>query len=86
MEIKPAAVARKVKGRVFVDRDRCKGCGLCLSACREGVLQLSDLINQNGYHFATALTDGCTGCVNCALVCPDAAISVYRTRPVKASG
>ncbi|MCK7525393.1 MAG: 4Fe-4S binding protein [Ignavibacteriales bacterium] len=24
------------------------------------------------------MNDKCTGCVNCALVCPEAAITVYR--------
>ncbi|HSK13860.1 MAG TPA: hypothetical protein VK907_11640, partial [Phnomibacter sp.] len=29
--------------------------------------------------YAIAENDLCTGCVNCALVCPDAVITVYRT-------
>ena len=81
MENKLAASPRKVKGKIFIDKDRCKGCGLCLSACREALLVLSESINQKGYHYATAMPDGCTGCINCAIVCPDAAITVYRTRP-----
>jgi NAD-dependent dihydropyrimidine dehydrogenase PreA subunit len=35
-----------------------------------------------GYRFIVADNNRCTGCVNCALVCPDAVISVFRT-PVK---
>ena len=35
-------------------------------------------INKQGYHFAVLVEDTCTGCTNCALVCPDAVITVYR--------
>jgi 2-oxoglutarate ferredoxin oxidoreductase subunit delta len=30
------------------------------------------------------IADGCTGCAICAVVCPDAAITVYR-EPIKAA-
>jgi len=76
---------RKVKGRVEIDIRKCKGCELCISACKEQALTLSDTINIKGYRYAIANNERCTGCVNCALVCPDAVITVYRTRPVKKS-
>ena len=40
---------------------------------------MSKEINKKGYHYAVLVKDNCTGCVNCALVCPDAVITVYRT-------
>jgi 2-oxoglutarate ferredoxin oxidoreductase subunit delta len=76
------AKPRKVKGRVEIEVQRCKGCELCTIECRENALTLSDSINFKGYRYAVVNNDLCTGCVNCALVCPDAVISVYRT-PVK---
>ena len=79
---KPAK-ERKVKGKVVIDIQKCKGCELCTTACKEKVLTLSDTINIKGYHYAIADNESCTGCVNCALVCPDAVITVYRTRPAK---
>lgn len=74
---------RKVKGRVEIDIQRCKGCELCTAACKEHALVLSDTINIKGYRYILANNDVCTGCVNCALVCPDAVITVYRTHPKK---
>ena len=71
---------RKVKGKVAINIQKCKGCELCTLACKEGVLSLSANINNKGYRYIVADNDLCTGCVNCALVCPDAVISVYRTR------
>lgn len=74
---------RKVKGKVEINIQRCKGCELCTAACKEGALLLSDTINAKGYRYIVANNDLCTGCVNCALVCPDAVITVYRTQPKK---
>jgi 2-oxoglutarate ferredoxin oxidoreductase subunit delta len=79
----PARKERTVKGRVEIDIQQCKGCELCTTACKEHALRLSDTINIKGYRYIVANNDLCTGCVNCALVCPDAVITVYRTRPGK---
>jgi len=62
---------------VFIDRDRCKGCGLCVVVCKKEVLVISTSLNAKGY-FPVELTDGdpCTGCAACMLVCPDMALEV----------
>lgn len=74
---------RKVKGKVIIDIQKCKGCELCTTACKEEALVLSDTLNIKGYRYIIANNNVCTGCVNCALVCPDAVITVYRTHPKK---
>lgn len=66
------------RGSVEFNIETCKGCELCIDACPQESLQLSPKINAQGYHYAVLIKDNCTGCTNCALVCPDAVITVYR--------
>ncbi len=80
-ENQPVAKQRKVKGSIEIEIQKCKGCELCTAACKEGALSMSETINAKGYRYVVADNDLCTGCVNCALVCPDAVITVYRTAP-----
>ena len=79
-----------LKGTVTFDIETCKGCELCIDACPQESLALSKEINKIGYHYAVLVKDNCTGCVNCALVCPDAVITVYRAKknssPTKGTG
>ena len=65
-------------GRIVVDSERCKGCGLCLNACPRDCLAFSKESNEKGYFPAQTIHATCTGCGCCALVCPDVAISIYR--------
>ncbi len=64
---------------IRVDRDRCKGCELCLESCPEQIIELSSVMNIKGYHFAVQKdADRCTACRLCAISCPEVAISVFR--------
>ena len=73
-----------IRGTISVQVEMCKGCELCIDACPQESMALSKEINKKGYHYAVLVKDNCTGCVNCALVCPDAVITVYR-EPKKTS-
>ncbi len=70
----------KVKGKIVIDIQECKGCGVCIPACPNSVIQLSDNVNRKGYNYAEMGNDLCIGCTNCAVVCPDGVITVYRKR------
>jgi 2-oxoglutarate ferredoxin oxidoreductase subunit delta len=68
-----------MKGRIEIDKERCKGCGFCVEACPLKLLKMSDSFNRAGYFVACINDpDRCTGCAICANICPDIAITVYR--------
>ena len=69
------------RGRVDLDSEECKGCGLCVEACPPKVLALTPPLNPYGYHPVTYLGEGCTGCGICFFACPEpGAIIVWRVR------
>jgi len=71
----------KIKGAILIDREHCKGCELCVTACPTNVIRMEKSVNGKGYHFACMENpDACTGCANCAVVCPDGVITVYRKK------
>ena len=67
-------------GKIIIDKERCKGCGLCVEVCQSKCIVISRQSNPMGYFPAQPDKNGdlCTGCAICALVCPDAAIEVWR--------
>jgi len=66
--------------KVTIDRERCKGCGLCVSVCPKGVLKLAaEETNHSGYNPVEAVEpDKCIGCSACAIMCPDCVLEVER--------
>ena len=73
-----------VKGWIEVDDFYCKGCELCVHACPQDVIGMDmDSLTPKGYHPARLVEDGCTGGGICAVVCPEAALTIYREAPVR---
>lgn len=69
------------KGRIEISVDLCKGCELCITGCKFGVIALSapDKTNSYGYRYLeTVKPENCTGCGFCAIMCPDSAVTVLR--------
>ena len=66
--------------KVIFNEERCKGCGLCVTACPKGIVALEkEKINAKGYHPAGVNEqEKCIGCASCALMCPDTVITVER--------
>ena len=59
------------RGKLRVDVDECKGCGLGVEACPPKVIGMSERLNHYGYRTATYAGTGCTGCGICFMVCPE---------------
>lgn len=71
----------RFKGIIEVDTKRCKGCNLCVVTCPLKLIELSPLVNRNGYNYAVQTDPGkCNGCSSCGIMCPDGCITVYRTK------
>lgn len=69
------------KGSIKIDRELCKGCHLCIEVCPNNNIQISTKLNQKGYypaHFEQTEENPCIACAQCAVICPDIAIEVYR--------
>ncbi len=77
---------KKSKGKIVIDRERCKGCHICIEFCPVDRIEVDETVNKKGYYparFKQEISEnekGCTGCTQCALVCPEVAIEVYRAK------
>jgi 2-oxoglutarate ferredoxin oxidoreductase subunit delta len=65
-------------GKIIINTERCKGCGLCVTVCPKNSIVISKQSNKTGCFPAQTSNADCTGCCLCALICPEAIIEVYR--------
>jgi len=79
----PATIFMVMAGKIIINCQRCKGCGLCVVVCPRKCLRISENSNKNGY-FPAEFSDGdCSGCTMCALICPEAVIEVQIDEPAE---
>lgn len=70
---------KKNTGKIVINKERCKGCQLCITVCPKHLLEISKTTNKFGYLPVKVIKDDeCSGCALCACVCPDLAIEVYK--------
>ena len=54
-----------------INSEECKGCKRCLLGCPEGVILISEELNDAGYQYAYYKGEGCVGCKDCYFTCPE---------------
>lgn len=60
-------------------KERCKGCGLCITVCPKQILTLEEGTNIKGYRPASCTDESlCIGCASCARICPDSIITIEK--------
>lgn len=59
------------KEKLYIDPDRCKGCGYCIEECPVDALHFSSYVNKKGYTTVDVESDKCIVCGMCYRVCPD---------------
>ncbi|MCX5887579.1 MAG: 4Fe-4S binding protein [Proteobacteria bacterium] len=69
-----------MKGYIEIDSELCKECMLCIEVCTKGLIKKSAKLNLKGFYHVMFedKEKQCTGCTLCAIICPEAAIEVYR--------
>ncbi len=65
--------------KVVIRKDFCKGCELCIGACKKDVLEIGTESNKMGYRYVVAAKkENCISCTMCAVMCPESAIEIYK--------
>ena len=68
--------------RVRILVEYCKGCGLCIATCKEGVLEFADQVNRDGIRVSVVKEGAvCKACGRCYVMCPDAAVVIDNGQP-----
>lgn len=65
--------------KVYIDKELCKSCRICMHICPKGVFGMSHLVNKKGYNYVTAENEeACIGCGQCERGCPDFVIHIEK--------
>ncbi len=73
--------------KIIIDKERCKGCALCVKYCPVNNLELSKSTTKKGLLYARVKEDSrCSGCGFCYLVCPETAIRIEEYGYVRKKG
>ncbi len=68
------------RGKVEMNSEECKGCGLCREKCPKNCLNWSLNIGVYGNLTVEPDLEECISCGICASVCPDCAIAIVKKK------
>ena len=69
------------KREVTIDKEKCKGCALCVMVCPRKALSMAEDVNRRGLSYAVMDDPSrCTGCGLCYIMCPDCGIELKERR------
>lgn len=65
--------------KMVIDKEKCKGCELCIGVCPKKILYMAEDVNESGLHYVE-ITDeeDCIGCKSCGIMCPDSVFTIYK--------
>jgi nitroreductase/NAD-dependent dihydropyrimidine dehydrogenase PreA subunit len=63
----------KEKGEIRIDTEKCNGCSLCVSVCKDFSLEIRD----HKAVVSDASVFGCIACGHCMAICPEGAIRIH---------
>ena len=66
--------------KLTINKEACKGCGLCVTACPKKILRVSQTVSNNqGYFVVEEIApEQFIACAFCATMCPDCVITVEK--------
>ena len=64
---------------IYIDKNACKGCGICIAVCPKNIVKFAKDLNQKGVHYPEIVNGNeCILCENCMIYCPDFAMVVNK--------
>ncbi|MCX5711274.1 MAG: 4Fe-4S binding protein [Candidatus Omnitrophica bacterium] len=65
--------------KIKINREKCKGCLLCISVCPKQMIKQDSALNKRGVK-PVKFEGGaaCVACAMCVVICPDGCIEVFK--------
>ncbi len=62
--------------KAVLNTEKCKSCEICVRACTQNALRITERLNGMGYRHVGIDETKCVGCGTCYIVCPDCVFTI----------